>query len=48
MSVVLHELSDSPAGDLVAAVASGILLPAWAVILAMRSDRIHPDPSAAA
>ena len=48
VSVVLHELSDSPAGDLIAAVASGILLPAWAVILAMRSDRIRADPSAAA
>ena len=48
MSVVLHELSDSPAGDLIAAVASGILLPAWAIILAMRSDRIRADPSEAA
>ena len=47
-SVALHELSDSPAGDLAAAVASGILLPAWAVMLAMRSDRILLDPSAAA
>ena len=48
VSVVLHELSDSPAGDLSAAVASGILLPAWAIILAMRSDRIPADPSGAA
>ena len=48
VSVVLHEVSDSPAGDLSAAVASGILLPAWAIILAMRSDRIHADPSGAA
>ena len=48
VSVVLHELSDSPAGDLSAAVASGILLPAWAIILAMRSDRIPTDPSGAA
>lgn len=42
LSVALHEVSDTPAGDLVAAVASGLLLPAWAVILAMRSDQIEP------
>ena len=45
VSVVLQELSDSPVGDLIAAVASGILLPAWAVILAMHSDRILVDRS---
>ena len=46
-SVALHELSDSPAGDLTAAVASGILLPVWAVTLAMRSDSVLVNRSAA-
>ena len=46
LSIALHEVSDTPAGDLVAAVASGILLPAWAVILAMRSDQSEPLPEA--
>lgn len=45
LSVVLHEVSDTPAGDLVVAVATGLLLPAWALILAMRSDRIDPLPA---
>ena len=47
-SVALHELSDSPAGDLTVAVASGILLPVWAVMLAVQSDQILVDRSAAA
>jgi hypothetical protein len=38
LSVLFHELSDTPAGDLAAAVASGVLLPVWAVILAIRYD----------
>ena len=42
LSIALHEVSDTPAGDLIASVASGLLLPAWAVILAMRSDQIDP------
>lgn len=45
LSIVLHEVSDSPAGDLVAAVATGILLPAWAVILAMRSAHLEATPT---
>jgi hypothetical protein len=42
LSIALHEVSDTPAGDLIAGVASGLLLPAWAIILAMRSDQIEP------
>ena len=45
LSIVLHGISDSPAGDVVAAVATGILLPVWALILAMRSDRFQPVPA---
>lgn len=42
LSVVLHEVSDTPAGDLLAAVASGLLLPAWALMLGKRLDRLGP------
>lgn len=44
LSVVLHEISDSPAGDIAAAIASGVLLPAWAIMLAMRIDEVIPAP----
>jgi hypothetical protein len=37
LSIVAHEFTDSTAGDLLAALASGILLPAWAIILARQS-----------
>lgn len=46
-SILLRELSDSPAGDLVAALATGLLLPAWAIILAEWSERTGPGPMAA-
>ena len=46
LSIVLNEFSDTPAGDIAVAVATGILLPAWAIILAMRADRIEPLPEA--
>jgi hypothetical protein len=49
LSVLFHELSDTPAGDLAAAVASGVLLPAWAAILAMRYGDLvaaHDTPAA--
>ena len=36
-SIVLSELGVSPANDLAVAVASGLLLPVWALVLAMRS-----------
>lgn len=42
LSVILHETSDTPAGDLLAAIATGLVLPTWAIILAMRSDRLVP------
>ncbi len=42
LSIVLHEVSDSPAGDLVVSVATAILLPVWALILA----RDPGDPAA--
>jgi hypothetical protein len=38
LSIVLREVSDTPAGDLTASVASGLLLPAWAVMVAMRFE----------
>lgn len=43
LSVLLHEVSDTPAGDLVAALATGILLPMWAVILGMRAAHLNDD-----
>ena len=46
LSIVLNEFTDTPAGDLAVAVATGILLPAWAIILAMRADRIERLPEA--
>ena len=46
LSILLHEVSDTPAGDLVIAVATGILLPAWAIILALSTDRIERLPEA--
>lgn len=44
LSIALQEVSDTPAGDLVRAVASGLLLPAWAVMLAVRFERLDPVP----
>lgn len=44
LSIILYEVSDTPAGDLVAAVATGILLPAWALILAVHSGRLEATP----
>lgn len=42
LSIALHELSDPPAGDIVLAVASGLLLPAWALMLAARFGVTDP------
>ncbi len=36
ISIALHEVSETSLGDLVVAVATGVLLPMWAVILALR------------
>jgi hypothetical protein len=47
LSVVLHEFSDSPAGDIVLAVASGVLLPAWALMLAAHVGEERSRQSAA-
>ena len=38
-SIVVQEVSDTPAGDLLLAIATGLLLPAWALLLA-RSDAV--------
>ena len=41
LSIPAHEFIDSPLGDLLAALATGLLIPAWAILLAMRStDRL--------
>jgi hypothetical protein len=47
LSIALHEFSDTPAGDIVLAVASGVLLPAWALILAARLGEADSPQSAA-
>jgi hypothetical protein len=46
LSIVLHEFSDTPAGDIVLAVASGVLLPAWALMLAARLGEADSPQSA--
>ncbi len=38
LGIVANQVIDSPVGDLLTAVASGVLLPIWAILLAMRSD----------
>jgi hypothetical protein len=35
LGILLHEFSDTPAGDLAVAIASGLLLPSWALMLAL-------------
>jgi len=47
LSIALHEFSDTQAGDIVLAVASGVLLPAWALILAARLGEADSPQSAA-
>lgn len=44
VGVVLNEIIDSLIGDLLTAMATGVLLPAWALILATRSN-ISDEPS---
>ena len=45
VGMVLSEAIDSPAGDLITAAATGIVLPAWALFLAARLDRLEPLPT---
>ncbi|HEV8402218.1 MAG TPA: hypothetical protein VGQ31_04215 [Candidatus Limnocylindrales bacterium] len=42
VGMVLGEVVDGPIGDLVSAAATGILLPVWALMLAVRLDRLDP------